>query len=72
MGVAPYMVATSLIGVIAQRLVKVLCPECKRPRMSTPEENELMGVPQSIQIYEPGGCPRATTQVIREELLSTR
>ena len=57
MGVAPYMVATSLIGVIAQRLVKVLCPECKRPRMSTPEENELMGVPQSIQIYEPGGCP---------------
>lgn len=57
MGVAPYMVATSLIGVIAQRLVKVLCSECKRPRMSTPEENELMGVPQSIQIYEPGGCP---------------
>lgn len=57
MGVAPYMVATSLIGVIAQRLVKVLCPDCKRPRMSTAEENELMGVPQSIQIYEPTGCP---------------
>ena len=56
MGVAPYMVATSLIGVIAQRLVKVLCPDCKRPRMSTAEENELMGVPQSIQIYEPTGC----------------
>ncbi len=57
MGVAPYMVATSLIGVIAQRLVKVLCAECKTPRMSTPEENELMGVNQSIQIYEPCGCP---------------
>lgn len=56
MGVAPYMVATSLIGVIAQRLVKVLCPDCKRPRMSTVEENELMGIPQSIQIYEPAGC----------------
>ncbi len=57
MGVAAYMVATSLIGVIAQRLVKVLCPSCKRPRMSTEEENELMGIPSSIQIYEPVGCP---------------
>lgn len=57
MGVAAYMVATSLIGVIAQRLIKVLCPDCKRARMSTDEENELMGIPQSIQIYEPVGCP---------------
>lgn len=56
MGVAPYMVATSLIGVIAQRLIKVLCPECKKPRMSTEEENDLMGVSQSIQIFEPCGC----------------
>lgn len=56
MGVAPYMVATSLIGVIAQRLIKVLCPECKKPRLSTEEENDLMGIPQSIQIYEPCGC----------------
>ncbi|MBP3310378.1 MAG: Flp pilus assembly complex ATPase component TadA [Ruminococcus sp.] len=56
MGVAPYMVATSLIGVIAQRLIKVLCPACKKPRVSTPEENELMGINQSIQIYEPCGC----------------
>ena len=57
MGVAPYMVATSLIGVIAQRLVKVLCTECKKPRMSTPEEDELMGIDHPIQIYEPCGCP---------------
>ena len=57
MGVAPYMVATSLIGVIAQRLVKVLCPDCKKPRMTTPEENDLMGLDHSIQIFEPGGCP---------------
>lgn len=57
MGVAAYMVATSLIGVIAQRLVKVLCPSCKSPRMSTEEENELMGITESIQIYEPVGCP---------------
>ena len=57
MGVAAYMVATSLIGVIAQRLIKVLCPTCKKPRMSTDEENDLMGIDHSIQIFEPCGCP---------------
>ena len=57
MGVAPYMVATSLIGVIAQRLVKVLCPACKKPRMSTDEENKLMKIDHSVPIYEACGCP---------------
>lgn len=56
MGVAAYMVATSLIGVIAQRLIKVLCPECKTPRITTEEENDLLGVEQSIQIFDPCGC----------------
>lgn len=56
MGVAPYMVATSLIGVIAQRLVKVLCPNCKKMRMSTDEENRLMKISQSVPIYEACGC----------------
>jgi type IV pilus assembly protein PilB len=60
MGVAPYMVATSLIGVIAQRLVKVLCPKCKKQRMSTIEENKLMklaDVNTPIPIMEAVGCP---------------
>lgn len=58
MGVAPYMVATSLIGIVAQRLVKKICHECRTPRMSTPEENELMGVEQSVTIYDACGCPK--------------
>lgn len=57
MGVAPYMVATSLIGVIAQRLVKVLCPKCKKQRMSTEEENSLMKISASVPVCEAGGCP---------------
>ncbi|MBE6825535.1 MAG: Flp pilus assembly complex ATPase component TadA [Oscillospiraceae bacterium] len=56
MGVAPYMVATSLIGVIAQRLVKVLCPKCKKQRMSTEEENGLMKIDGSVPVYEACGC----------------
>ncbi len=57
MGVAPYMVATSLIGVVAQRLVKVLCPRCRRPRMSNDEDNQLMHIPASVQIFDAVGCP---------------
>ncbi|MBR4101873.1 MAG: Flp pilus assembly complex ATPase component TadA [Oscillospiraceae bacterium] len=56
MGVAPYMVATSLIGVIAQRLVKVLCPKCKRQRMSTEEENELMKITTPVPVFDACGC----------------
>ncbi len=65
MGVAPYMVATSLIGVIAQRLVKVLCPKCKTPRYSTEEENQLMGIDHSIQIYDACGCPECNNTGFR-------
>jgi type IV pilus assembly protein PilB len=56
MGVQPYMVSTSLIGVIAQRLVKVLCPKCRVPRPSTDEENSLMHISQSVTVYDSKGC----------------
>ncbi len=56
MGVQPYMVSTSLIGVIAQRLVKVLCPKCRVPRVSTDEENALMHISQSVTVYDRKGC----------------
>lgn len=56
MGVPSYMVASSLIGVVAQRLVKVLCPKCKKPRLSTDEENELMGICSSVTIFDACGC----------------
>ncbi len=58
MGVAPYMVATSLIGIVAQRLVKKICPECRTPRISTDEEDRLMGVNEHITVYDACGCPK--------------
>lgn len=78
MGVEPYMVATSLIGIVAQRLTKVLCPECKKMRMSRPDENELMEIgSEPIPIYEAGGCPKCKNTgykgrtAIHEILLAT-
>lgn len=58
MGVAPYMVATSLIGIVAQRLVKKICMECRTPRISTDEEDRLMGINEHITVYDACGCPK--------------
>ena len=44
MGVQPFLVASSLVGVLAQRLVRVLCPECKKPYVPTREEREQAGL----------------------------
>lgn len=77
MGVAPYMVATSLIGIIAQRLVKKICMECRTPRISTDEEDRLMGIDQHITVYDACGCPKcnntgyAGRTAIHEILLCT-
>jgi type IV pilus assembly protein PilB len=58
MGVQAYMVATSLIGIVAQRLVKKICPDCKAPRMTNEEDMELMGLQKPITIYDAVGCPK--------------
>ncbi|MBQ8598192.1 MAG: Flp pilus assembly complex ATPase component TadA [Lachnospiraceae bacterium] len=58
MGVEPYLIGDSVVGIIAQRLVRKLCPECKRARMATAKEKQLLGVAadQNQVVYEPVGC----------------
>lgn len=60
MGVEPYLIADSIVGVIAQRLVRRLCLNCRRPRLATADELEIMGKKpeEQVQIYEPCGCPQ--------------
>ena len=60
MGIESYLIADSVIGVIAQRLVRRLCPVCKRPKQATEDEKEFMGVDvsQDVTIYEPCGCAK--------------
>ena len=62
MGIEPYLLADSIIGVIAQRLVRRLCSECKRRVAATQEQKEQLcltpeQMEQNIMIYEPCGCP---------------
>ena len=58
MGIEPYLIADSVIGVIAQRLVRRLCPKCKKARNATAMEKELLDYPRDfpLEIYEPCGC----------------
>lgn len=63
MGIEPYLVADSVVGIMAQRLVRKLCPRCKKPHIATTEElkelgirEEINGVKTKLEIYEKGGC----------------
>ena len=60
MGIEPYLLADSVVGVIAQRLVRRLCPACKRQKAADEEEKELLGVDrkEELMIYEPCGCDK--------------
>lgn len=60
MGIEPYLIADSTVGVIAQRLVRRLCPDCKRAKKADAEDLEmLMRKPEEdLTIYEPCGCAK--------------
>lgn len=58
MGVESYLIADSLIGVIAQRLARRLCPRCKKPHEANENECKILGIEENsgAVIYEPVGC----------------
>ena len=56
MGVEPYLLGDSLVGIIAQRLVRRLCPECKKDVEATEEEKKLLNLPVSQPYMMKGPC----------------
>jgi general secretion pathway protein E len=58
MGVEQFLLASSLIGVMAQRLVRNLCPSCKKPHEITEKEREWLAMEQDDHtvIYSAVGC----------------
>jgi general secretion pathway protein E len=57
-GIEEFLISSSLLGVLAQRLVRVLCDECKEEVASTPYEETLIGLPTGSKLYEPKGCKK--------------
>lgn len=58
MGVERYLIADSVVGVIAQRLVRKLCPHCRKMRPASEEEKRILrqNTDREVNIYEPAGC----------------
>lgn len=61
MGVQPFLIASSLAAVLAQRLIQTLCDDCKVPHSITDFDYEMLGVekiPEHATIFEAKGCPK--------------
>lgn len=56
MSVTDYLIADALVGVIAQRLVKRLCPACKKRGKTTEAEMKILGLQEPASIFRPQGC----------------
>ncbi|MEQ1599019.1 MAG: ATPase, T2SS/T4P/T4SS family [Methylotenera sp.] len=59
-GISPDIMAGNIIGVVAQRLVRVLCPHCKEPAKPSDDERKILSVKrnEAIQIFKHKGCSR--------------
>ena len=60
MGVERYLLAPMLTGLIAQRLVRRLCPHCRKEDKATQADSELTGgaIPVGARVFRPIGCPQ--------------
>ncbi|WP_010252558.1 GspE/PulE family protein [Acetivibrio cellulolyticus] len=56
MGIEPFLVASSLVGVIAQRLVRKICYNCKQEHIATDEELSVLEIDIPVQLYSGKGC----------------
>jgi len=63
-GIEPGIMAGNIIGIIAQRLVRVLCVHCKEAYVPTPEERQILGAAaeKTSHIYRPVGCAKCSNK----------
>ncbi|CAD5109757.1 type II secretion system ATPase GspE [Zestomonas carbonaria] len=67
MGVEPFLLSSSLLGVLAQRLVRVLCPHCREAYQAGEAECRALGVSvdEPAQLYHARGCAQCNQQGYR-------
>jgi type IV pilus assembly protein PilB len=56
MGIEPFLISTSIIGIIAQRLVRRICPNCKEKYVPEKVIAKYLGLPENIELYKGKGC----------------
>ena len=67
MGIEPFLLSSSLLGVMAQRLVRVLCDNCKEPYQASAGELALMGLAEDerVTLHRHKGCDECNNQGYR-------
>lgn len=65
MGVEPFLLASSLEVVMAQRLVRLLCNHCKESYMPVESERTMLKLPENTPIFRPVGCSHCNNQGYR-------
>ena len=62
MGIEPYLISSSLVGVVAQRLIRRLCPHCKEKYEASNYEKEILNIDkdESLTLYRKTGCTRCS------------
>ncbi len=56
MGIEPYLIGSAMLGAIAQRLVRKICPECREAYRADPEILAQVGLPEDTPLYRGKGC----------------
>ena len=56
MGVEPFLLSSSLEALMAQRLVRLLCPNCKKEHRATESESARLNIPVGTNVFGPVGC----------------
>lgn len=56
MGVEPFLLSSSLLAVLAQRLVRTLCQDCCEAHLVSEHEHQLLGIAKDATVYRPVGC----------------
>ena len=58
-GIPAEIMSRNIIGIIAQRLIRLLCEQCKKPYSASPEEKRVLGIGEgeSAAVYRASGCP---------------
>jgi len=59
MGIEPFLLSSSLLGVLSQRLIRTLCPDCKEPYEADSAQKKLLELQnkESLTLYRAKGCP---------------
>lgn len=58
MGIEPFLLSSSLLAVLAQRLVRTLCTHCREAYQASETECATLAIDKPVTIYRPKGCPR--------------